>query len=299
MRDSLIKLIKETIIFEYHLPNLDKNIPKTIFSTDKDKCYSYSNIESFKEIIYNSILEYSFNEFEIDEKNYQKLFVQALKSKIKYNEFAKKETKIKYGFYGEVILYSILHILQNATPLIARGYFYNPLENSETKGYDSYHLIERNDAMELWFGETKFHKNYKKGIDDVIKKIDNALSNSYLDKNIIAIISNHKRNLNIQNSKIESIIKDWEENPDIIITEHLKKYNIKLVYPILILYEGKDDYDNSIKQIPKYIEDNFESKSFYLSIDYSIFFILLPLKNVKQIKEDVISWIESKKALLS
>ena len=298
MRESLKELIKKTIVFEYNLPNLEKGISKTIFSTDVDKCYSSYDEEGFKEIIYNSIIEYSFNEFELTNIDYQKVFSQALKSKIKYDEAAKDETKIKYGFFGEVVLYSILHILQGAMPLIARGYFYNPLENSETKGYDSYHLMERNGITELWFGETKFHKNYKNGIDDVVKKIDNALSNHYLDKNIVAIISNHKRNLNVQNSNIEKIIIEWEENPDIIITEHLRKYNMKLVYPILILYEGKDDYDESIRQIPKYIEETFEQKSFDLSIDYSIFFILLPLKNVKQIKEDVISWIESKKALL-
>ena len=298
MRKSLKELIKQTIVFEYNLPNEDKKIPKTIFSTDEDKCYSTKNIESFKEIIYNSILEYSFNEFELIDRDYQKLFVQALKSKIKYNQFVKDDTKIKYGFFGEVVLYSILHILFNVPPLIARGYFYNPLENSETKGYDSYHLIERNGVTELWFGETKFHKNYKSGIDDVIRKIENALSDNYLDKNIVAIVSNHKRNLNIQNENIGKITNDWEENPNVIITEHLKKYNMKLVYPVLLLYEGTDDYDESIKKIPKYIEETFEERTFNLSVDFSIFFILLPLKNVKQIKESVISWIESKKPLL-
>ena len=83
MRESLKELIKQTIVFEYNLPNEDKKIPKTIISTNEDKCYSARDIESFKEIIYNSIIEYSFNEFELNDKDYQKLFGQALKSKIK------------------------------------------------------------------------------------------------------------------------------------------------------------------------------------------------------------------------
>lgn len=298
MRDSLIELIKKTIFFEYHLPNMEKSIQKIKFSTDYDKCFSSENMESLKEVIYNLIVEYSFNEFELENKDYHKLLGQALKSKIRYNEEANEDTKIKYGFFGEVLLYGILHILLGVKPLISRGYFYNPLENSETKGYDSYHIIERDGNTELWFGETKFHEKFKSGIKDVLEKIDKALSDKYLDRNVVAIISNHKRNLNIQNSNIEKIITDWEENPNIIITEHLKKYKMKLIYPILILYDGKDDYDKSIEQIPKYINKEYELKTFDLSIDYSIFFILLPLKNVKQIKKDVISWIESKKALM-
>ncbi|MBI1937680.1 MAG: DUF1837 domain-containing protein [Ignavibacteriales bacterium] len=299
MRDALLNLIQQTIVFEYDLPNDSKGIPKTIITTDSDKCYSANDMEAIKNIIYNSIVEYSFNEYELIDKDYQKLLVVALKSKLRYNEAADDDTKIKYGFFGEVLLYSILHILLGVKPLIARGYFYNPLENTETKGYDSYHLLERGGNLELWFGETKFHKNYKSGIDDVLRKIENAISDDYLDKNIIAIVANHKNNLNVENSQIENVINEWESNPEINVCEQLKKHNIKLVYPILILFEGEEEYDNSIKQIPLHISDNYTNVSFNLSVEYSIFFILLPLNEVKQIKSDVISWIESKKVLMS
>jgi hypothetical protein len=297
MRKSLLDLIKETIIFKYDLPNRSKGIPKTIFTTDVDKCYSADDTESIKEIIYNSIVEYSFNEFELVDSDYEKLHTIALETKIKYDKLAKYETKIKYGFFGEVLLYSILQVILGVKPLIARGYFYNPLENSETKGYDSYHLIERDGITELWFGETKFHKNYKTGIDDVLNRIENAISNEYFDKNILSI-SNHKNNFNIKNTVIDKIISKWYENPEIKIIEEIKKHNMKLVYPILILYEEKDNYDESIKQIPKYISKKYENISYDLSIEYSIFFILMPLKDVKQIKSDVLSWIESRKPLI-
>ena len=78
------------------------------------------------------------------------------------------------------------------------------------------------------------------------------MSDGYLDRNILAIIENHKNNLNIKDAKvINKIVLDWEANSNIIISEQLKKYNAKLVYPVLVLYEGKSDYDESIKQIPK------------------------------------------------
>ncbi len=45
--------------------------------------------------------------------------------------------------------------------LVSRGYFYNPLEKSETKGYDSYHMFQNENDLELWFGEAKFHESYR------------------------------------------------------------------------------------------------------------------------------------------
>lgn len=311
MRESLRNLINQTITFEYSLPNKEKGVPKVVISTDKDQCYSVNDLESLKEIIYNSIIDYSFNEFDINEGDYKEMHSRALQTKIKYNESASDDTKIKYGFFGEVLLYSILHVILGVRPLIARGFFYNPLENSETKGYDSYHLIEINGSAELWFGEAKFHANYKSGIDDIFGreskkdaksagwKIIRALSDDYLKANILAIIGNEKNNLNIKDSKlINKIILEWEKNPSIVITEELKKYSAKLVYPVLVLYEGQDEYDQSIKQIPEYINKKYGKISAKMSVQYSIFFIFLPLRNVKEIKSDVISWIDSKRELL-
>jgi len=301
MRKPLLNLINSTIIFEYNLPNLSKGIDKTIYSIDDDNCFSCRDINSFIEIIYNSIIEYSFNEFDLNNNDFENLLTIALKTKIKYNEKLKTSHKIKYGFLGEVVLYSLLNVIFKSKPLIARGYFYNPLESSETKGYDSYHLIEGITQPELWFGEVKFHTNYKKGINSVFENINKALSDNYLEQNVYAI-NNHLNNLNIKNTKIEQVLNDWNSNPNLKIIDEIKQHNMKLVYPIMILYEeNKLGYDESIKIIPEYVKEKFENliESFDLSIDYSIFFILMPLKNVKHIKETVIEWIDSKKPLLS
>lgn len=299
MRDSLFQLINNTIIFQYHLPNSNIGISKTIFSIDDDHCFKTTDQNSFSEIIYNSILEYSFNEFEIENKDYNKLHFIALQKRLKYNYTLDIEEKIKYGFLGEVVLFSILCVMFKSKPLIARGYFYNPLENSETKGYDSYHLIEKNNQTELWFGEVKFHKNYKTGIDSIFENIKKAISDDYLGKNVLAI-SNHVNNINYKGNKVEEVINDWEENPYISIIDELNKHKMKLIYPIMLLYEEDTlGYDSSIKNIPKYIEDKYCSEKFNISVAYSIFFILLPIKEVKMIKKEVITWIESKKPLMS
>lgn len=299
MRENLLDLIEKTIIYKYDLPNNATGILSTIFSTENDKCYTVEDRNNLSEIIYNSIIEYSFNEFDLKSKDYSALHTAALKNKLKYNPEAEEDVKRKYGFFGEVLLYSILLVIFRAKPLIARGYFYNPLENSETKGYDSYHLLENNGVVELWFGEAKFHINHTSAIKSVIDNINKALSDSYLEKNILEI-HNHKNNFNIAGSKIESILSTWEINPSINISHELKKHNIKLVYPVLLIYEENDKgYDANIKKIPEYIEKNFKPAKFALSVDYSIFFILIPLKNVREVKSNVIQWIESKKQLIS
>jgi hypothetical protein len=295
MRQTLIDLIKKTIIYEYELPNATAGILKTIFSTENDHCYSVNDINAIAEIIYNSIIDYAFNEFDLVDKDLDALHAVALKTKLKYNPAADDTAKIKYGFFGEVLLYSILIVLYNARPLIARGYFYNPLENAETKGYDSYQLVDNNGTIELWFGEVKFHASHTQGIDSVMKNIDKALSDSYLETNVLAF-HNHKNNLNISGSLIETILNDWETTPSINIASEIVKYNMTLVYPILILYQHDGaHYDLNIKKIPEYITANYTSKTFSLSVPHKVFFIILPLDKVKEIKQKVIQWIESKK----
>jgi hypothetical protein len=299
MKKELVDLINDTIILKYELPNSESGILKTLYSTHNDKCYSAEDKEKIAEVIYNSIVYYSINEFELDGKDLAAMHAGALKNKIKYNPEATDEAKIKYGFFGEVLLYSMLYVLYGAEPLIARGYFYNPLENSETKGYDSYQLVETGGKLELWFGEVKFHAGYKSGVDSVLSNIDKALSDTYLERNLLEL-HNHKNNFNIQGTQIEAVLKTWEDNPLINPAHEVVKYNMTLVYPILILYQMDDSatYDANIQCIPDYIQENYVPKPFTLSVDHKIFFMLLPIEKVKVIKETVISWIESKKPLI-
>ena len=251
MRKELSDLISNSIVYKYDLPNHKIDIDRSIFSTENDKCFLSESNDTLAEIIYNSIIEYSFNEFEIEGKDYEDLHTVALLTKLKYNEYATEKSKISYGFYGETILFCMLYAKLNAKPVISRGYFYNPLESSETKGYDSYHLIESNGITELWFGEVKFRNTHTSGINSALESIEKAISDAYLSKNFLAI-TNHKNNFNISGTKIETIIKQWEENPSIEIIKEIEKHDIKLIYPILILYnQDNQGYDKSIEKAIK------------------------------------------------
>lgn len=298
MREELYDLIENSIVYRYDLPNHHLGIDRSIFSNVDDKCFTSVSNDSLAEIIYNSIVEYSFNEFDIVGKDYDKLHAIALKTKLKYNPDAEETTKISYGFHGETILYCMLYAKLNAKPVISRGYFYNPLESAETKGYDSYHLIEQNGVTELWFGEVKFRNTHSSGVNSALDSIEKAISDDYLSSNFLAI-TNHKNNFNITGSKVEAIINQWEENPIVDIIEEIKKHDIKLIYPIIILYdESSRGYDKSIENAIKYIEEKYEQKDFDLSIPFSIYFIWMPVNKVRDIKVKVIEWIESRKPLI-
>lgn len=298
MRQSLFDLIKRTIVYKYALPNKQLAIQNTKHSTKEDDCWSSLNDTDLSDIIYNLLIEYSFNEFDIPQNSYENLLKIALQTKLKYDPNYKESMKIGFGFHGEVLLYGILYTMYDAKPLISRGFFYSVGENAETKGYDCYHLVEHNDEVELWFGETKFMSSFNECIDSVFKNIDKALSTDYLcKKNLLAIISQKDR-LSIKNSKIEKIIQTWEQNPEVgTIENQIKTHNMKLVYPIVLTSTQAKDYDETIKNAVEHI--NSKALNASLNIPYTLFFIFLPVSSSRDVKKRVIEWIESKKPLLS
>lgn len=267
-------------------------------SNVEDDCFSCECETALAEIIYNSVIEYSFNQFDLTDKDYKSMYARALKSKIRFNPDASDTTKISYGFFGEVLLYCFLAHYYYADPIIARGYFYSPVDKKETAGYDSYHLVDSGNSIHLWFGEVKFRDSLSSCVHSAIKGLDKVISDDYLSSNVINL-EDRLEKFNIKGSKLEKVITDWQDNPEINIPKELAKHNISLTYPILLVYPDKtNDYDIQIKKAVKFINDKYSKQKFNLSINYELFFILLPLSEVKKIKQDVISWIELKKPLL-
>lgn len=295
MRESLINKVKDTIIFKFSL----NNEKKSIITTLQDDCYESLNNETLINIIYNSIIDYAFNEFDISIDKINTLHIRALKSKIRFSENDDENRKISYGFYGEVLFNVILKIYYGTDSLISKGYFYNVLDNSETKGYDSYHLIEKNNSLELWFGEVKFRQQISSSIEDILKGFNKVFTTKYFNDNIIAII-NRKENLNYESKIISSIINAWENNPEICIAAELNKYNIKFVYPIFIAFDDckSKNYEKRIAKAINKINNILNIKINELTFKVDIFFILLPLDDIKSIKQEVLKCIESQKPLI-
>ena len=268
MRDALKNAIHNAILFECKLPHQESGLDKSCLSSQNDICFSNSNPQEISKIIYNGIVEFAINEYEIDYTALEREQRKAILSRIRYNPEASEDTKLKYGFYGEVLLDLILRVFLNTSVLAARGYFYSPIENSEAKGFDAFHLMEREGNIDLWFGEAKFYVQYKSAITPVI----------------------------------ENLLNSWEENPDINLSQEIKNRGIRLIYPIFIAYQknSTDQYHQSIKKCIEHIASEYTRLNIIVpaSFDYRLFFIFLPLSEVKQIKENVIKWIDSREPLI-
>lgn len=301
MRKTLEHVIRNAILLEYELPNQERGLEKSCISSKNDICLNNSNSQEISKIIYNGIVEFAINEFRIDYSQLQKEQVRAIRSRIRYDENDPADVKLKYGFFGEVLLDLILRVFLGTRVLIARGYFYSPIENSEVKGFDAFHLMERDGKAELWFGEAKFYESPRKAITSVLEKIATSLSDEFLGRNLLAII-NEAKNISNSNDQFSSLIKAWHDNPNIALPQEIANRGMRLVYPVFIAYQKNktDQYHQSIKRCIEHIASECLRLKINIpaSFDYRLFFIFLPIADVKQIKETVLKWIDSQEPLI-
>lgn len=297
MRDTLQKLISKAIVLEYRLPH--GTIPKVIVSTVADDCFrNQTNSDDIKELIYNGLIDYGIDEENIDMSRLSLLHKLVLKTKLKYNENATLDAKIKYGFFGEVMLYLMLKHFYKASTLVSRGYFYNPLENSETKGYDTFQIREDGEGnTELWFGEVKFYGNYTQALEKIFANVSKALSDDYLTSHFKAFVNFFDKML--PTSKATRIVEEFINNPDVDLMKLIHENNMTLVYPALLICDDKNKaYDDIVKEIVDYINTKHTTVNPTLTIPYKVFFIILPVNDSKDIKTDVIQWIGSNHPLI-
>lgn len=298
MRPQLENLLSRTVGLMYTLPLANNSIPQIAVSTQNDECFHVlSSDQDLAKVIYNGIVEYSFDNLESYLDRLSDAQIIALKTKLKYNTAAEEDIRLKYGFYGEVLLFLFLQYYHNANTVISRGWFYQPTANAEVTGYDTYQMVERNGAVELWFGEVKFYQSYTEAVKKILKKVGTSLSDDYLEANILDI-SQHVKKVNPR-SQIDRIINAWLDNPSIIIKDELIRYNMTLVYPMMVIFDDKDQtYDDIIKEVVEYINREFPAIVYNVAIPTKLFFMLLPVKSAKTIKTQVLSWIDTKEALI-
>lgn len=291
MKENLLQQIKNTIVFQYKLPHSDLQIDSSIFSTQEDHCYKIIDNQALIDIICKGIINYSFEEYEIEqvEFNYEALFETALERRIRFNPDAEESDQLKYGFYGEVLLHAILMTHFNTEVFISRGHFYDPASSSEVHGYDSYHIIAKDqNKLELWFGEVKFKTDNRATIQDISKNIKKVFSKKYLNKNLASIQNHYQKS---RHPILVELSEAWKNSPIIKLENEIKKYDITLVYPILWIYKTKKDYDKAIEYIIEII--NQQEKDICAEIPYELFFILIPCNAIRDIKIGVLEWIKS------
>ena len=89
MRQSLKQLIESAIILQYNLPTnvAGMQIPRAHISTANDDCLKQIGTnDDIAKLIYNGIVEYAYNDSEINLTQLNSLQLRALQSKLKYNQ---------------------------------------------------------------------------------------------------------------------------------------------------------------------------------------------------------------------
>lgn len=294
MRTLTSELFHRVIVREYILPDAERGIGKVAISTDNDHCLRCKD-SSIVELIGQSLIDYCFDKEEQCGKDVATLLKIALKLRVKNRLDAEKEsTLLKQGFFGEALLYAVLFELFGADTLICRGRLFDVLSNKESSGYDAFHLIETKNCLNLWFGEAKFHEDYKRAAQSVAKSMKRSLGAEYLKQNLIAII-NHKDA--IRNKRMKGILEKWYDNGFVIKLEDvMTQENMNLIYPALIVYDdAMRGYDDMIRAAVSEINKQIAAQQIDVPNYCSIFFILLPMSNVRKVKLDVIEWIKRKR----
>lgn len=92
----------------------------------------------------------------------------------------------KRGEFGEVLLHAIVRQRYNSIPLISKIYFKDS-PNDTAKGFDSVHVVESPEGLELWLGEAKFYSDIARAMSEAAKSLDAHFQTDFLKKEFIAI----------------------------------------------------------------------------------------------------------------
>lgn len=297
------------MVIKYKLPTnfvngtgiTEKLEMSNLSSADKGEFCLESQDSDISKIIYNGIIEFAENEFNIDYQNLDIEQAKVILTKLRYRKLDSPQTKLQYGFYGEVLLDLLLRVYFGTNVVLARGYFYSPLEKSEAKGFDAFHFFDNNGNLELWFGEAKFHRSFTSGITSVIQKMNSSITDEYMNDHMFAII-NERNNMSYSHPILDSILDKWNNNPEIILADELISNNVELIYPIFIAFQKQRtySYEKTINTCITKINETLAQFPFFpnIQINTSVLVILLPVENSNKLKEDVIKWIETKEPLI-
>lgn len=297
MRKAINDLIKKTFTLKYTLPN--GSINKSSLTNKNDHCYETTD-EGISDSIYMSIVDYCLNDIEIDLTKLDQNQMFSIDNRLRYNEEDELDTQVKYGFFGEVLLNIVLKVFFHTNKIIAKGHFYSPIEKSEPKGYDSFHFVEEGGTVEFWFGEAKMYSSITQALKSIISNLNKALSNDYYQENLRAILMRNNDLDETSCSELFSELLGLLKNGNMKeVIDEIKKREIKVVYPILIVYNEKSaTFDEKITKSMQKVQEKIDKEIIVNEISSDILFILIPANDVVAIKKEVLGWISSQKSIV-
>lgn len=178
------------------------------------------------------------------------------------------------GEIGELILHVIVRQEFNTVPLISK-IFFKDSPNDTVKGFDCVHIIKNNKNLELWLGEAKFYKDYKKAISDVCCELENHIKNQYLRKEFIAICNKIDEH-HFANTEIKDLLNR---------NNSLDKIFSHLVFPVLLTYESNviQSYTSLCEEFKNALNNEIKNTYIYFKkklpdLKSRVHLILVPLE---------------------
>lgn len=88
MREALKNAVQSAILFECQLPHQESGLGKSCLSSQNDICFNNTDPQEIAKVIYNGIVEFALNEYEINYDDLEREQRRAILSRIRYNPTA-------------------------------------------------------------------------------------------------------------------------------------------------------------------------------------------------------------------
>lgn len=185
------------------------------------------------------------------------------------------------GEFGELILHAAVIDFFNAEPAVSK-IFYKDSANDTVKGFDSVHVVQAPDSIEIWLGEAKFYQDIGGAITAAATSIKEHLERDFLRSEFIAITNK----LDASWPHADAFRESLDE------ATSLDQIAARLVFPVLLTYDSNAVNDSS-SLTPKYVADlvaeaeaawdKFSTNLTGLTLPITLQLILVPVKSKKEL----------------
>lgn len=187
------------------------------------------------------------------------------------------------GEFGELFLHGILRDFYGAEPAVSKIY-YEDGPNETAKGFDSIHVaVNPEGDLDLWLGEAKLYQSMSGAITEIIKSLNDHISNDFLRREFLAVTNKIDENWPYA-SRLSELL-DENTSLDLIID--------RIVMPVLLTYQSEtvqkhervtSEYEVALVGEAEAAWQDFKNK---LPTDFpvEIYFMVLPLEDTKRVRE--------------
>lgn len=270
------------------------------------------SIQKLTDLLIDDIVFYAYSEDEIISKyNFDLSDLRGCAKHAFSERLAKRQDAKRDGLIGELMLDVLIQKLNSdAKKIFTRAKHVRQGDNNEITGYDAAFFVKKDDRIEMWLGQAKAG-----GLAYCKQGICDDLNDKYLDKYFCDSVRYmvDKSDNEPKDQVLLDVIKELNQfivtaNLSLLDREDLKQYKengifkilkgnaVTVIVPCLLMFDSNlyDDaikFKSAIEDFSNQIINYFDTRSFSQTsgIQIEMLFILLPVKNLNTIKENLVN----------